>query len=83
MDRVSNSSGGADTPDTGVEVKEKNEEKIVDNKEKDNSVDKVNPKKVINKKPAWKKQARSPTLFEQRRILGKHWLLALCMDNHC
>ena len=89
-DIVFNSSGGADTPITNLEV---NKDRVfslsrgadtsktnleVKNIEKENNSSKT--KKII-----WKKAKRAPTKEEKRKMFGKalEIMLVLCLDNHC
>ena len=90
MDRVSNTSGGADTPNTNVEVKNKTVEEghetnhdANENNEKENEI--VTKKKVKSKTQEWRRPRRCPTLNEQRKMFGKalEMMLIICMDNHC
>ena len=84
--KVFNTSMGADTHETGAEVKSRNEG--VD-KDTATLVDKENEMvktiKAKKKTQEWKKPVRKPTKDEERKMFGKalEIMLTLCMDNHC
>ena len=73
MDKVINSSEGADTLKASVDKEnvEKKTEKNLDNEEK-------------KKTNVWKKPERKPTEIEEKKMFGKalELMLTTCMDNH-
>ena len=80
MNIASNTTGGADTPKSSIEVNDENHNKSDD---KGNEI--VEQKKTEKKTQEWRKPRRTPTEEEQRRMFGKalEMMLTLCLDNHC